>query len=142
MSSISISIFSLAKNNNGLFKSEKQANFILQILQDRQNYIGAADSGYNSCPIFAYADKLGITKIVKSTNKGNKAMFERKVEGVISPLEAKKIKSKNRRIKKLEKQLAERLKAFDNGAYSKDEYSISLYYKFTNRLIKQIESIK
>lgn len=138
MSSISISIFSLAKNNNGLFKSEKQANFILQILQDRQNYIAAADSGYNSCPIFAYADKLGITKIVK----GNKAMFERKVEGVISPLEAKKIKSKNRRIKKLEKQLAERLKAFENGEYSKDEYSISLYWKFTNELIERIESLK
>lgn len=138
MSSISISIFSLAKNNNGLFKSEKQANFILQILQDRQNYITAADSGYNSCPIFAYADKLGITKIVK----GNKAMFERKVEGVISPLEAKKIKSKNRRIKKLEKQLAERLKAFENGEYSKDEYSISLYWKFTNELIERIESLK
>jgi len=139
---IKISILSLCKSNNGFFKSEKQANFLIGQLSDCDGYFGRNDSGFNACPLFAIWDNKGILKTQKSTIKGMVTTFERKVEGVISPLEAKQIKSKNRRIKKLKKQLAERLKAFENGEYSKDEYSITLYWKFTNSLIKQIESIK
>jgi hypothetical protein len=139
---IKISILSLCKSNNGFFKSEKQANFLIGQLSNCDGYFGRNDSGFNTCPLFAIWDNKGILKIQKSTIKGMVTTFERKVEGVISTLEAKQIASKNRRIKKLKKQLSERLKAFENGEYSKDEYSISLYWKFTNRLIKQIESIK
>jgi hypothetical protein len=115
---ISKSIFGLAKSNNGFFKSEKQLSFLIGQLERFDGLIGQASSGYNSCPIFANWDNEGITKIVKSSKSGDVVMFERKVDGFLTSLEIKEIKSIERKIKTLEKEISERQVSFDNGTYN------------------------
>lgn len=129
------SIFGLAKTNNGFFKSEKQAAFLISQLQGCDGYLGAADSGYNSCPIFCTWDEKGITAILKhsQTNKGCKPipMFERKIEGALTALELKQIKYCERKIKELQKSIINRDAAFKAGEYNeyteKDENGMTLY---------------
>jgi hypothetical protein len=115
---IQISILSLTKNNNGFFKSEKQAAFLIDQLKKNQGYFGSFNSGYHSCPLFATWDEKGIVKTTKSTKKGMVTLFERKVKGVISDLDAKRIKSLERKLKKEEKYLAERISSFESGDYN------------------------
>jgi hypothetical protein len=115
---ISKSIFTLAKSNNGFFKSEKQSVFLISQLNQFGGFIGHADSGYNSCPLFASWDDKGITKIVKLSKKGDVLMFERKKEGQLTDLEIKEIKSLERKLKALEREIKERQSSFDDGSYN------------------------
>ncbi len=115
---ISKSIFALAKSNNGFFKSEKQSAFLISQLKNFDGCIGHADSGYNSCPIFASWDDKGITKIIKSSKNGDFLMFERKQAGVLTVLEIKRIKSLERKLKALKKEIEVRMLSFNNGSYN------------------------
>lgn len=115
---ISKSIFGLAKSNNGFFKSEKQAKFLSSKIDDLDGCIGHANSGYNSCPIFASYDDKGITKIIKSTKNGDVLMFERKNQGVLTSLEAKEIKRLERKLKALKMDIDEREDSFKSGNYN------------------------
>jgi hypothetical protein len=115
---ISKSIFALAKNNNGFFKSTKQSEFLISQLIRFDGFIGHADSGYNTCPIFANWDNDGILKIVKSTKNGNVVMFERKQANQLTILEIKKIKSLERSLKALKKEINDNQNIFDSGYYN------------------------
>lgn len=115
-------VFSLTKNNGGKFKSEAQAKFIIDYLKKNQNFIGQADSGYNTAPLFAEADAEGITKVIKHTFSGGKGykdevVWERGTPGVLSPKREKEIKNYDNATKKLEKALADRKKSWDAGTY-------------------------
>lgn len=146
---ISKSIFGLAKSNNGFFKSEKQSKFLIEKLSDFSGCIAHANSGFNSCPIFASWDGKGITKIVKSAKKGDVIMFERKQEGILTSLEIKEIKRLERKIKTLENEVKERQDSFDNGSYNGSgdvgTYTtdmIERFNRFQNQKIQQINSLK
>lgn len=143
------SIFGLAKSNNGFFKSEKQAAFLISQMSEFSGCIGHANSGYNSCPIFASWDEKGITKIVKSAKNGDVIMFERKQKGILTSLEIKEIKRLDRKIKALEKEVKERKKSFDDGNYNSSgdvtTYTtdmIELFNHFQNQKIQQINKLK
>ena len=106
---ISKSIFGLAKNNNGFFKSEKQAKFLIQVLEERGGHVGQANSGYNQCSMFATWDEKGILEITKHRSTGKlEVMFQRKEEGVLTVKEQKQIKSLKKRINDLEKSIERR----------------------------------
>lgn len=146
---ISKSIFGLAKSNNGFFKSEKQANFLISQMEQFGGCIGSANSGYNSCPIFASWDEKGITKIIKSSKNGDVIMFERKKEGVLTSLEIKDVKSLERKIKALKKEVKERQEAFESGNYNGsgniNTYTsdmIKRYNNFQKQKIEQINILK
>jgi len=115
---ISKSIFGLAKSNNGFFKSEKQGNFLISQMELLEGFIGEANSGYNSCPIFAKWDEKGITKIIKATKTGDVVMFERKVDGALTTLEIKEIKRLERKAKSLQDEISKRQLSFDSGNYN------------------------
>jgi hypothetical protein len=123
--SIQSSAFNLAKGNNGFWKSEKQAAFLISQFEQKDGCIGFADSGYNSCPIYVEWDLSGITKIWKhsKTKKGyvSKTMFVRKDAGVLTELEIKEIKSLERKLKGAQKSYDERIELFNNGKYFKTE---------------------
>lgn len=146
---ISKSIFGLAKSNNGFFKSEKQAAFLISQMSEFGGCIGHAKSGYNSCPIFASWDEKGITKIVKAAKNGDVIMFERKQEGILTSLEIKEIKSLERKIKTIENEVKKRQDSFDNGSYN-GSGDVSTYTSdmierfnyFQNQKIQQINSLK
>lgn len=75
--SIKASLFSLAKYDNGFFKSEKQRDFILSQCDSGGVYI-VQDSVYNN-PVrwFIQCDPQGIVSIVKETRKASATTFER-----------------------------------------------------------------
>lgn len=146
---ISKSVFNLTKSNNGFFKSEKQAQFLITQMSFLGGCIGHANSGYNSCPVFASWDEKGITTLVKSTKKGDVIMFERKVQGVLTSLEIKQIKTYEREIKSLEKEINERQISFDDGSYNgtgdistytKD--MIERFQRFQNQKKEKVKHIK
>lgn len=116
---LSKSIFGLAKNNNGFFKSEKQAQFLISVLEERGGHIGQANSGYNQCSMFATWDEKGIIEITKHRTGGKiEVMFQRKLEGVLTVTELKHIKSLKKRIKDLEKSIVDRELFFIGKEYS------------------------
>jgi len=146
---VQISIMSLTKNHNGIFKSEKQAEFLIDHLKKNQGYFGSFNSGYHSCPLFATWDEKGIVKTTKSTKKGMVTLFERKVKGVISDLDAKRIKSLERKIKKIQKDLTERIVSFENGSYNSTgdtstygESMISNYCYYNNIHRTRIDNLR
>ena len=123
--SIQTSAFNLAKTNNGLWKSEKQAAFLMDQFSQKDGCIGFADSGYNSCPMYVQWDATGITKIWKhsKTKKGYvaKTVWTRKTAGVLTELEIKEIKWLERKLKEAQKSYDERIERFNNGTYFKTE---------------------
>jgi hypothetical protein len=116
--SLAQSVFSLAKSNNGFFKSTKQADFLISKINSLEGFVGTVTSGYNSCAIFAENDDKGITKITKSTKKGQVVMFERKVEGTLTVLEIKELKKLKRAYKNLTADFNERVEGFKSGKYN------------------------
>lgn len=115
---ISKSIFTLTKYNNGFFKSEKQAAFLIDQMEKADGCIGVANSGYNQCPIFAEWDNKGITKVVKH-NKKHTVMFERKTPGILTEPEKKEIKRLERKAKSINKDIKEFEQSFRDGSYNK-----------------------
>jgi|GEM_PF-7129088 len=75
--SISKSLFSLAKNNNGKFKSVSQANYILSIASPN-NLLAVSDNVYGNTYTFFFSfDSEGITFIEKETKKNSSVYWER-----------------------------------------------------------------
>lgn len=99
----------LAKYNNGMFKSEKQSEFLTQYAENRNGCIGHLIANGN--PVFVELDNLGILKMYyrSSTKKGysNFAIFERAVKGELNDMQLKEIKRLESRLKKFEKRLAD-----------------------------------
>jgi hypothetical protein len=150
------SVFSLTKNNNGLFKSEAQAKFLISQIDNYQGLVGYANSGYNSIPIFAEYDEKGITKLVKRSNdKSLKdkdvVVFERKNDNGLNTLEIKELNTLKRNLKKLETQLNDKVNSWESGNYNgsgdKSTYdtnkaTVERYEYFKNELEKHILSLK
>lgn len=143
------SIFSLAKTNNGFFKSEKQADFLINQMKQTDGCIGHYNSGYNSCPIFSEWDNEGITKITKKGKNKETIVFERKQEGILTAFEVQELKSIKRKINALEKQVSERIESYNNGSYNGtgdiSTYSVDMTERYLERnksFSIQIENLK
>ncbi|MCF8340179.1 MAG: hypothetical protein K9I82_04310 [Chitinophagaceae bacterium] len=142
------SVMSLARTNNGYFKSENQKTFLIEHLGMYEGLLGYTSGIKYKNPIFADYDSNGITKIYKRMMSSNKIeiIFERKIEGELTSIEVKVLSSFKRKLKKLEKELENRLIFFlpekhnivDNR--SKDE--IEKYDRDTNEKLGVIEYIK
>lgn len=66
------SIYSLVKNNNGVFKSEKQAQFLKRQIDLRDGVVGSQEMYGNSVSVYAEYDDKGITKIYTHSHKTNR----------------------------------------------------------------------
>ena len=75
--SISKTLFSLANNNNGKFKSVAQAKYILSIASPN-NMLAASNNVYGNTYTFFFSfDDEGITLIEKDTKKNSSVYWER-----------------------------------------------------------------
>jgi hypothetical protein len=75
--SISKSLFSLAKNNNGKFKSVAQAKYILSIASPN-NLLAVSNNVYGNTYTFFFSfDDEGITLIEKDTKKNSSVYWKR-----------------------------------------------------------------
>lgn len=84
-----VSFFSLVKNNNGFFKSEKQAAFLLKMTDGHyvtsQNiqfgeYEGRTNRNTAKIEWAVILDNQGVVKMEKTTSKGTQVYFERTQE--------------------------------------------------------------
>ena len=131
MSKIKLSLNSLIKNNNGFFKSKKQADFLLSILNDG-NVFSSVAYGYTILSTYHFDDK-GITLKTKTSVKTNKTTEEwgRKIEGILSAEEQQIVKRLTKQLKSVKKEHASRLKSYIDGSYfmSKEpgESEIAIY---------------
>jgi hypothetical protein len=66
------SVYSLAKNNNGIFKSDAQAGFLKRMIDQRDGMIGSHEMYGNSVSVFAEYDDKGITKIYTHSPSTNR----------------------------------------------------------------------
>jgi predicted lipid-binding transport protein (Tim44 family) len=120
MSDIAKSFASLVKSNNGLFKSEKQAAFLLSQCQEGHVFSTGGFIYNNPFRMFYHCSAKGVVKVEKYTATTGKTvtLWEPKQEGVMSQAEAKKLKFYEREIKAIKAMLEKRQKAFDNGEYN------------------------
>ena len=114
---LGMSFASLVKNNGGLFKSVKQAEFLLS--QCDGNVYIACGRHWGAFTNEYHCDQQGVVKVVHHTsNTGFKETWTRPVAGEVSVQDAKEIKRLKREIKSLEKNLASREEAFEQGQYA------------------------
>lgn len=120
MSDIAKSFASLVKSNNGLFKSEKQAAFLLSQCQEGKTFSTGGFVYNNPFRMFYHCNDLGVVKVEKYTaNTGRTVtLWTPKQEGVMSQTEAKKLKFYDRKINDLKAKLESRQAAFDKGEYN------------------------
>ena len=113
---LGMSFASLVKNNGGLFKSVKQAEFLLSQC-DGGAYIACGRS-WDSFTNEYHCDQKGVIKVVHhSKAAGFKVTWTRPIVGEVSVQDAKEIKRLKREIKSLEKSMASREVSFAEGQY-------------------------
>jgi hypothetical protein len=103
---LSKSLFGLIKSNDGKFKSEKQANFFLSKTKDTENILhytqrlsfGTSAKANASVQWTFELDKVGITKVTKSTKVGGISIYWERTEKHI-------LANKSEKIKKLKSQI-------------------------------------
>jgi hypothetical protein len=133
---IKISILSICKNNNGYFKSEKQAKYLISELTKWGGHFGSNNSGYHTCPLSATWDADGIIKTTKSTKNGRVTVWERRVQGVLTETDKKLLKKRNRKLKELNKQLASReacVVTVDYARIEEEQKKLDEYNEFINK---------
>lgn len=108
--SLAQSIYGLVKSNNGLFKSDAQANFLKSQLDRSSGVFGSGSAYGNSYTDFAEYDDKGIVRITRKAFKTGKesTFWERKVQGKLTPADEKAVRYYNKEIKKLEQSIARR----------------------------------
>lgn len=92
------SIYTLAKYNNGYFKSPAQAQFLKGQLDQRQGMVGSQEMYGNSVSVFAEYDDKGITKIFTHSPKTNRDVvkFTRKSDQEFSDSRSTQIDNANK----------------------------------------------
>ena len=137
MSEFGASFAGLVKSNGGLFKSEKQAQFLLSRC-DGDTYIAGGHSGYAFYQLQYRCDALGVVEVSKYTSaRGTLVVWQRPVAGMVPVQDQKEVKRLTRMRKQLEKDLAERHALMSIGKWE----SKSLYDEAQKRDLKSIEEI-
>jgi len=72
MSNVAVSFASLVKSNNGMFKSEAQAKFLLSQCQEENTFVCSGNVYNNSFTMFYICDIQGVVKVEKYLPKSGK----------------------------------------------------------------------
>lgn len=141
MNNIQATLENLIKTNNGFFKSEKQAKFLISELKKEFGNVFTASAFGNSVVLTYNFDDKGITEKLNTSLKkqSEKVVWNRKVEGVLSVEDKKKMAALKREIKKLEKSINERNAAYNDGQYEGYE---ALYNKANNEALDKLQTFK
>lgn len=127
------SIESLIATNNGLFKSEKQAQFLISKLNEDHGNIQVGSTYGNSFMVTYDFDEKGITKKTQYNYKTSRTivLWERVVDGVLSVQQEKKLKILKRKLNKAKKDLKARLLERNNYDSYKELLSKSFVVEIT-----------
>ena len=141
MNNIQATLENLIKTNNGFFKSEKQAKFLISELKKEYGNVFTASTFSNSVILTYNFDDKGITEKLNTSLKkqSEKVVWNRKIEGVLSVEDKKKMAALKREIKKLEKSINERDAAYNVGQYAGFE---DLYNKANESALSNLQAFK
>ena len=141
MNNIQATLENLIKTNNGFFKSEKQAKFLISELKKEYGNIFTASAFGNNVVLTYNFDERGIVeKLNTSLKKHSQAVvWDRKIEGALSVEDKKKSVALKREIKKLEKSINERDAAYNAGQYKGYE---ALYSKANEEALFKLRAFK
>lgn len=118
MDKLAMSFAGLVKSNNGLFKSEKQAKYLLAMASAYPNgvFCSIGQIHGNSFCLEYHCDNEGVLKVVKYLVKTSKSVvtWERSQEGKVTVQDAKSIKYYTRKIKELEKSIERRISEYND----------------------------
>ena len=116
MTDLTKTLANLVKTNNGLFKSDAQAQFIRSIAGDE--YVSGGNVYGKSYSLHYMLDSTGVVSVYKNTvAKGLVLVWERVTAGVVSVQDAKEIKRLKRLIKSIQKSMDDRQASWDAGEY-------------------------
>ena len=141
MNNIQTTLENLIKTNNGFFKSEKQAKFLISELKKEYGNIFTASAFGNSVVLTYKFDEIGIVEKLNTSLKkqSEKVVWNRKIEGVLSVEDKKKMAALKREIKKLEKSINERDASYSTGQYDGFE---DLYNKANDDALSKLQAFK
>jgi len=136
-----LSLNGLVKNNNGMFKSESQKDFLLGQRNFGDSFITSKTVHGNTVKIIYSLDDKGVVKVEKHSDKKGtvKVEWERPVEGKIPVQQQKLIKQYQRRINAVKKSLTSRNEAYARGEYEGDE---DLYNNVTDIDLDLLEGLR
>ncbi|CAB4127496.1 hypothetical protein UFOVP84_216 [uncultured Caudovirales phage] len=111
MNNLAISFASLVKNHKGLFKSEKQAEFLLKMCQEHMTFIAPGNVGRYGYCMYYICDEKGVVRVEKSLQSkgGVTVTWERGGEGKVTVQDTKEIKRLKRELKQFQKALEDGL---------------------------------
>lgn len=153
MNAVYKSFQNLANYNGGLFKSEKQAEFLTQYATERDGCVGHLIANGN--PVFVDLDEKGIVKMYyrSETKKRYKdvLIFERVIKGQLNEIQTKEIKRLERIVAKVQKEFKRHADAFADGSYNSsgdpstymnDEYIVNLHKKSQDQRKERLEILE
>lgn len=119
MTNIAKTLANLVKTNNGLFKSEAQAKFLIEVV-GTEYVTGGAVMG-NQFTLYYDLNSTGVISVRKYTvSKGFTTTWERVVDGTVSVQDAKEIKRLKRLAKSVKKSMSDRQACWDSGKYVRE----------------------
>lgn len=121
MTDISISLASLVKSNNGVFKSQKQAQFLHSQADDGVVVVGGVCYGHTYFTEY-HLDADGILKVVRLNKAGRKVMWER-AGSVEVPIQVTK---ELNRLKRMHKEVSIRVQETQELMDSNDVFRVSM----------------
>ena len=128
----------LVKSNNGLFKSPAQSQFLLSKCHNGE-YVTSGSSYGHGYTLFYICDQKGVQRVQKQTvGKGLTTQWERREAGQTSIQDEKEIKRLTRKLKQIERAIADRKASYERGEYDSDE----LYQWGQGRDLNSVEQIK
>ena len=77
MTNLAASFRSLTKNNNGFFKSKNQADFLISKTDNKLEFTVSESVYGNSYLDIFQVDARGVTKVIRSSKKADKVIWER-----------------------------------------------------------------
>ena len=129
MSDIGISLASLVKSNNGIFKSEKQAQFLHSKTNDGVAIVGEICYGHSYFTEY-HLDASGVLKVVRLNKAGRKVMWER-AGSVEVPIQVSK---ELNRLKRMHKEVSIRVHEIQELMDTNEVYRVSMAALHQSRL--------
>ena len=129
----------LVKNNNGAFKSEAQAKFLLSQCDKETKFVDDTPKG---AVVFYHCDDRGVAFVDRynmATSK-TKREWERKVAGKLTVQDDREIKRLRRMKKDTEDSIAARDAAYAKGDYKNDEFLYDASNSWDRATLIQIEA--
>ena len=118
-SQIARSFASLVAGNEGKFKSEKQAKFLLSMCSEDNKFVSSGEMWGNIFTNTYLVDEIGVISVTKYTSKaGNEITWTRPEAGILAVQQIKELKRLTKMLKATKLNMLQRKEAFEAGKYS------------------------